>query len=266
MSQQPIYEKVYQNIRTRDNEDNIQKNIQNDEINKENEETKKIKETKWHKSNEIQQKQMSTIDNDITKEGNGEQRKDISGREIKQEYYNFEKYKDILLRISILIKTIQPMANSEIVNRLSNLIIHNLIMYGRNVEEWRDIEDFRELDIGVIQRNIINQIVSTHRKHEVIIKAIFVDKVKRIITRIKEGNVSIEEIYKYPLIGTEWGCAFDIALCNEIVHKGNEMYYEYLNNPIISYYLMYQFGAVDKQKQIEIIKTRINFLMMLFNM
>ncbi|EDR28636.1 hypothetical protein EDI_005340 [Entamoeba dispar SAW760] len=209
---------------------------------------------------------MSTIRDDTTKEGHNEKREDISRREINQEHYNFEKYKDILLRIRTLVKTIYPIANLESVNRLSNLIIHNLIVYGINVEEWREIEEIKELNIEALQRNVIDQIVLTHRKHEVILKALFVDKVKRIITRINEGNVLIEEIYKYPLIGTEWGYAFDIALCNEIVKKGNEMYHEYLNNPIISYYLMYQFGVVDEQKQIEIIKTRINFLIMLFNM
>ncbi|BFU26060.1 hypothetical protein EHI8A_240470 [Entamoeba histolytica HM-1:IMSS-B] len=229
---------------------------------------KKIQE-KNNKTSEILKKEIQLIENnnkDSTEEINQNYTDETSITEECQWEYSFEKYKDMSLAIKALVKTIHPIANTKWINRWSNLIIHNLILYGITVKEWKENEQFRVLDIENLQRKVVDQIVLKYRKHEVIIKAIFVDKVRKILNSIKKGHkITIEHIYPYISIPSHWGYSCDIALFTEIIEKGNEMYLEYIDNPIIKYYLLKHFGVIDREKQIKIIKTRLSYLTLLFN-
>ncbi|EDR26245.1 hypothetical protein EDI_227170 [Entamoeba dispar SAW760] len=249
---------------------NIPKELIKKEIyNKNNYNSFKIIEEKNNKTTNILKKEIQLIkidSKDSTEEINQSYTDETSITEECQCEYSFEKYKDMLLTIKELVKTIHPIANTKWINRWSNLIIHNLIFYGITVKEWKESEQFRVLSIENLQRKVVDQMILKYRKHEVIIKAIFVDKVRKIISYIKERNkITIEDIYPYISVPSHWGYSFDIALFTEIIEKGNEMYLEYIDNPIIKYYLLKHFGVIDREKQIKIIKTRLNYLTLLFN-
>ena len=223
------------------------------------------------------ERRILTIEKKEEEKGKKEIKKRRNKRKIKEESeteectiteeekmeYDYSKYNTILFRTKYLIKKQHQIINTYYLNKYGNLIIHNLIQYGSDINKWRErkeIKDINDENLEIIVKYLLNK----YRKNEVIKKAIFMDKINEIINQIKKGeeiNSKFIENYR----NGKNGLSIDLVIMEEIIKYGPELYEIYTNNIIIKNYLIENYGKLTKKQEENIIKERINNLYMTLN-
>ena len=142
------------------------------------------------------------------------------------------------------------------IDEIINDIIFNTFRYGSEITQWKEFSS--AVDLSWLQSSVITPFFSAFSDNQITSKIVFRKIIMLIYTESLKGNITPFHTFR-SIIGNcaQWDFDVELELIKEIAIKGNELWAEYLTNPIISNYLVSHFGVKVQKLQEKILKMRV---------
>ena len=166
-----------------------------------------------------------------------------------------------ILHHYIKTKFIRNYPNEEIsiIEEYVDETIFNLVTFGSSLSQWKQINV--EIDSEWLQNAVITPYFNEHKENSIVKKAFFREFIKMLLDEMEKENFNgYHRFISFIPLSSRWNVQEELALFTEIVDKGNEMYEEYLKNPLVQNWMKNSFGTISEENQISLLKMRVSYL------